>query len=249
MVNNSLQLQRTTTGTIAANTNVIFDNTLLSTGSDISYNGGTGVVTITKTGIYYVDWWVTTQSSFSATYISFAIKTSDNKTIQGESPIKIGQVSGNALLNVTTVPYTFSLINSNLDVSLAVNPTVKANLSVTEETSTLGVTGPTGPQGITGATGPQGITGATGPQGVTGATGPQGVTGPTGPQGVTGATGPQGVTGATGPQGITGATGPQGITGATGPQGITGPTGLQGPAIRAFTNPFSASSDKATLVS
>ncbi len=43
----------------------------------------------------------------SATYISFAIKTSDNKTIQGESPIKIGQVSGNALLNVTTVPYTF----------------------------------------------------------------------------------------------------------------------------------------------
>ncbi|HID0761850.1 TPA: collagen-like triple helix repeat-containing protein, partial [Clostridium botulinum] len=171
MVNNSLQLQRITTGTIAANTNVIFDNTLLSTGSDISYNGGTGVVTITKTGIYYVDWWVTTQSSFSATYISFAIKTSDNKTIQGESPIKIGQVSGNALLNVTTVPYTFSLINSNLDVSLAVNPTVKANLSVTEETNTLGVTGP---QGVTGATGPQGITGPTGPQGITGPTGIQG---------------------------------------------------------------------------
>ncbi|ENJ9656028.1 collagen-like protein, partial [Clostridium botulinum] len=170
MVNNSLQLQRTTSGTIPANTNVIFDNILLSTGSDISYNPGTGVVTINKTGIYYVDWWVSTQSSFSATYVSFAIKTSDNKTIQGESPIKVGQVVGNALLNVTTVPYSFSLINSNLDVSLAVNLTVKANLSVTEETNTLGVTGPTGPQGVTGATGPQGVTGTTGIQGVTGAT-------------------------------------------------------------------------------
>ncbi|MGU9539452.1 hypothetical protein ACQX0N_10810 [Clostridium tepidum] len=233
MVNNSLQLQRTTAGTIAPNTNLIFDNILLSTGSDISYDSETGVITIYKTGIYYIDWWVNTQSSFSADYVSFAIKTSDNKIIQGESPIKIDQISGNALLNVAAVPYSFSLINNNLSVSLAVNPTIKANLAITEETilgatGPQGVTGPTGPQGITGATGPQGVTGATGPQGITGATGPQGVTGSTGPQGVTGATGPQGVTGPTGPQGVTGATGPQGVTGATGPQGITGATGPQG---------------------
>ncbi|MGL5752682.1 MAG: hypothetical protein ACRCXT_19245, partial [Paraclostridium sp.] len=237
MENMGIQVQREATGQVNKNSSVIFDKVLIDIADYISYNLGTGQITITKAGSYYIDWWVATDSTL-ANHTSFGVFTSDLRFIKGESPNTQEEVSGNALIKVVNTPYTFSLINSTNQTVYYSNKTiVKANLTIIEvnsatgstgTTSSTGATGPTGATGSTGVTGPTGATGVTGVTGVTGPTGATGVTGVTGPTGATGSTGVTGVTGVTGPTGATGVTGVTGPTGATGSTGVTGPTGVTG---------------------
>ena len=170
-----LQLERQLTGVVNTNTNVLFETTLSSFGP-VSYNPGTGIITINKAGRYFINWWVSTQSTLGLNGISFSIITSQGDYLLGDSPIKTGEVVGFALIQVDVVPITLSLVNTTADnVTYSPLVTDKAHLVLGEVQETTGVTGDTG---ATGATGPQGVTGATG-AGVTGATG-AGATGATG---------------------------------------------------------------------
>ncbi len=230
MSNIALQIERLAAGTVATGDNVIFDSTIYSSGN-ISYNTITGVITFNEAGRYVLDWWVATQSSQSSNGAVFALSSSQGDFLEGDSPIKTGEVVGIGIIEVVEAPVTVSLVNASTHTFFY--PTfvpLKATLVVVEDDIVgIGPTGPTGTTGPTGATGPTGPTGATGPTGSTGNTGPTGPTGDTGPTGPTGATGPTGPTGATGPTGPTGATGPTGPTGDTGPTGPTGDTGPTGP--------------------
>lgn len=236
-----LQLQNTAPLIISANAAVRFNEILVDSDTNVTYNPADGTITFINAGQYYVSWFVTVKTALGVFGPSFSIVTNEtpSSNYTAGSGIKNGEIFGSAVLTVTA-GFSISLRNQlATEVSLSEVVPVNAGISVLNAGSAgpTGPTGPTGAQGVTGptgATGPQGVTGLTG---ATGATGPQGVTGPTGATGAQGVTGPMGLQGATGPQGVTGPTGPQGVTGqqgvtgptgATGPQGVTGPTGATG---------------------
>ncbi|MGL5752385.1 MAG: peptidase G2 autoproteolytic cleavage domain-containing protein [Paraclostridium sp.] len=228
MENIGLQIQRDIGGSVASNGVVIFNKILIDIASFIDYNQNNGVITITKPGSYYIDWWVATDSTL-ANHTSFGILTSDLRFIKGESPNTQEEVSGNALVKVAYTPYTFSLINSTNQTVYYSNKTqVKANLTIIEVNDISTVTGVTGAKGDIGATGVTGNTGAKGDTGATGTTGAKGDAGVTGNTGAKGDTGATGNTGAKGDTGVTGNTGAKGDTGVTGATGVTGNTGAKG---------------------
>ena len=239
-----LQLQNTTPLIVSANAAVLFNEILVNSDTNVTYNPADGMITFINAGQYYVSWFVTVKTALGVFGPSFSVVTNEtpSSSYTAGSGIKNGEIFGSAVLTVTA-GFSISLRNElATEVTLSDVVPVNAGISVLN----AGSAGPTGPTGATGATGPQGATGSTGPQGVigptglTGATGPQGnlgltgATGATGPQGIigpTGATGPQGAIGPTGPagaQGITGPTGPTGAQGVIGPTGPTGATGAQG---------------------
>ena len=255
-----LQLQNTTPLIVSANAAVLFNEILVNSDTNVTYNPADGMITFINAGQYYVSWFVTVKTALGVFGPSFSVVTNEtpSSSYTAGSGIKNGEIFGSAVLTVTA-GFNISLRNElATEVTLSDVVPVNAGISVLNAgsagpTGPTGATGSTGPQGVigptglTGATGPQGnlgltgATGATGPQGIigpTGATGPQGVIGPTGPAGAQGITGPTGPTGATGAQGITGPTGPTGATGAQGITGPTGPTGATGPT--ATSEGFSA---------
>lgn len=237
-----LQLQNTTPLIVSANAAVLFNEILVNSDTNVTYNPADGMITFINAGQYYVSWFVTVKTALGVFGPSFSVVTNEtpSSSYTAGSGIKNGEIFGSAVLTVTA-GFSISLRNElATEVTLSDVVPVNAGISVLN----AGSAGPTGPTGATGATGPQGATGSTGPQGVIG---PTGLTGATGPQGnlgltgATGATGPQGIigpTGATGAQGITGPTGPTGATGAQGITGPTGPTGATGPT--ATSEGFSA---------
>jgi len=207
MSNISLQIELLTTTAIGPGQPVLFDNIVLSDGN-VTYDSGTGEITINDPGRYVFNWFVATRSSMTMG-IRFALTPSVGDVIIGNSPAKYGQVSGIGIIEVAAAPVTVTLENiSGGNVFLSTIVPVTASLMVVQDDEL--VTGPTGPTGATGDTGPTGATSDTGPTGATGDTGPTGATGDTGPTGATGATGPTGATGDTGPTGPTGDTGPTG---------------------------------------
>lgn len=200
MSNIALQIERLADGSVAAGENVIFDSIVYSAG-DISYNPINGIITFNEQGRYVVDWWVTTQSIIGTVSAVFAISSSQGDLLEGNSPVKTGEVVGIGIIDVLAEPVTASLVYTG--TGTAFFPTtvpVKATLVVIQDDIVVtGATGATGATGETGVTGPTGTTGETGETGETGVTGPTGATGETGPAG--GETGETGVTGATGPTG------------------------------------------------
>ena len=227
-----LQLQNTTPLIVSANAAVLFNEILVNSDTNVTYNPADGMITFINAGQYYVSWFVTVKTALGVFGPSFSVVTNEtpSSSYTAGSGIKNGEIFGSAVLTVTA-GFSISLRNElATEVTLSDVVPVNAGISVLN----AGSAGPTGPTGATGATGPQGATGSTGPQGVIGPTGLTGATGPQGdlgPTGATGATGPQGIigpTGATGPQGVIGPTGPAGAQGITGPTGPTGATGAQG---------------------
>lgn len=230
----ALLLHLTTSPSIEVNNPVIFNQQVFST-LDIDYDNTTGNITFQNPGIYYVSWWVATGSALTSQGISFQLNiVGAQQQIIGSSPIRLTEVTGNAVISVTTVPTVMNLTNvTPVSVQLATNVPVTASLAVymNYDSGTSGSTGPTGPTGYTGPMGATGDTGPIGTTGYTGYTGPTGNDGPTGPKGPTGSTGPRGNQGAQGPAGLKGPTGSTGATGQSGATGYTGPAGPTGPVI------------------
>ena len=163
----------TTRRPILVNSTIIFDRTLTQSGA-VSYDDSTGLISINEPGTFIIHWFVTTQSTTDSS-INFALVSSQDDFILGNSPIKTGEVTGSGIITTHTTGETLSLVNASTgSIILPQSPAIAANLIIY---SINGATGPTGPQGFTGPTGPQGLTGSTGP------TWAQGTIGPTGPQG------------------------------------------------------------------
>ena len=127
-----IQLQGDVT-TVAVGDPVIFDTVLNDQSSEISYNDVTGEITITESGLYYINWWVSVDGAAAATTIDLAIVTSAGDTITASSPIVSSQVSGNALLSITATPatpVTVQLINTSTDELFIGATTVRADLTI-----------------------------------------------------------------------------------------------------------------------
>ena len=131
-MNINFQIEKTTDGSVLNGNNVIFDNILTLTG-DIEYNSATGVITLNKTGIYLLEWFVSTQTSKSTIGAVFSITgTNINpSSIKGNSPLKTGEVMGISVIEVTDTPAIISLINdSNQEVWYSTINPVKASLVI-----------------------------------------------------------------------------------------------------------------------
>ena len=182
-----LQLQNTTPLIVSANAAVLFNEILVNSDTNVTYNPADGMITFINAGQYYVSWFVTVKTALGVFGPSFSIVTNEtpSSSYTAGSGMKNGEIFGSAVLTVTA-GFSISLrIELATEVTLSDVVPVNAGISVLN----AGSAGPTGPTGATGATGPQGATGSTGPQGVIGPTGLTGAMGPQGDLGPTGATG------------------------------------------------------------
>jgi hypothetical protein len=131
-----VQLTNLSSGSIADNERVNF-NTFISTAStNISYSTVTRLFTITKTGNYYINWWVNTDGAGQQTTVKFSIVVTGGQTISATSisPLTTLQLNGNALISVTN-PATFALVNeSGVTVNFGLTE-IQADLTILEVTS------------------------------------------------------------------------------------------------------------------
>lgn len=118
--------------TIADGSNVIFDSVLNNQSGSISYSGATGTFTVTAPGNYYVDWWVGTDGAGPSTNVSFAIDVNGVNYSEASSPIVSGQLSGEALVTVTTVPTQITLVNVTGQGVFVPTTPVQANIVITK---------------------------------------------------------------------------------------------------------------------
>ena len=127
-----LQIQRQIAGNVNTNNNVIFDTVVNSFGA-IVYNSVTGEITINKTGRYFINWSVATQTSLGASNITFSIQTSQGDDLIGNSPIKTGEVVGFTIIQVDSAPVALRLINETSNtVFYSTLVPIKANLVLGE---------------------------------------------------------------------------------------------------------------------
>ena len=157
MSNSALQIELNTSTTVGVNARVLFD-TIVYLSGNISYNPANGEIDFLEAGRYVINWWLATQSSDSTNGAAFALSSSQGDFIEGNSPIKTGEVFGVGIIDVSAAPVTLSLVNiSTAPINFSMQVPLKGTLIVIEDdTASTGPTGPTGPAGPTGPTGPTG---------------------------------------------------------------------------------------------
>ncbi|MCB2362055.1 collagen-like protein [Clostridium estertheticum] len=127
-----VQLQDPEAVSVAPGATVIFDTTINDLSAFLSYNNITGEITITQTGVFYINWWVSTDGigGGADVFINFSIITSQGDNIEASSPILTGQISGNALISVAASPVTLQLVNAT-DGTIGFGATpIKADLTI-----------------------------------------------------------------------------------------------------------------------
>lgn len=127
------QVQKKSGEYLDNNDNVIFNTALSNTSNGILYNMRSGEITFFYSGSYYLNWWIGIGGSGDITSMVFALQDNEKtQTIISASEIIIaGQVCGNALLNITTVPRTFKICNfSGGFVQYSIVPPVQADLTI-----------------------------------------------------------------------------------------------------------------------
>ncbi|MDF2929475.1 MAG: hypothetical protein K0Q75_1713 [Anaerospora sp.] len=126
----ALQLERSTSGVVAASASVVFNTVLFTTGN-ISYAPLTGIITINEPGRYVINWWAVTQAAIASAGPGFALSSSLGASIQSNSPNKIGPFSGAGVINITSTPATISLVNSTSgDITFSSLVHTKAGLTL-----------------------------------------------------------------------------------------------------------------------
>ena len=108
----ALQLEKTAGVSVAVNANVLFDNVEFTAGN-IAYNPATGVITFNEAGRYSIEWFVAVQSSPSTNGAVFALSSSAGDFIEGNNPMKTGEVVGLGIIEVEDAPVTLSLVNAS----------------------------------------------------------------------------------------------------------------------------------------
>lgn len=133
MSNIAMQLEETANGSVLPSSNVLFDSISYSSGN-ISYSSASGEITIAVSGRYIVNWWVAVQSSSSETGVLFALFSSQGNFINGNSPLKTGEINGFGIIDVSSAPVTLSLINSSAkEYFYPENISKKASLMIVQD--------------------------------------------------------------------------------------------------------------------
>jgi hypothetical protein len=119
--------------TIADNAPILFDTVINNTSTALTYDPITGEITITESGVYYVNWWLAIDGSTVSPTISYTIITSAGDSVTASSPILSENMSGNALLSITAsliTPVTLQLINTTGNDTFIGSTAVQADLTI-----------------------------------------------------------------------------------------------------------------------
>jgi len=103
---------------LAANKTVMFDRPVTEIGSAIAYDKETGVFTISQSGYYRVDWWVTVDGADETMGVVLALYVNGKVHSRAVAPLVTGQISGSALVTVEATPAnptTLSIVNDSGD--------------------------------------------------------------------------------------------------------------------------------------
>lgn len=115
---------------------VLFDEILINQTTDIDYDDQTGTFTLTNPGVYYASWWCSTDGSGSSPILQFAVcinfGTPQQRIIEGCSPIVTGQINGQAVFLVDTIPTYVCLINFSGDTVNYGNTDYHSMMSILE---------------------------------------------------------------------------------------------------------------------
>jgi hypothetical protein len=128
-----VQLQTGVGNSVSDNAPIIFDTLVNDFSPSISYNALNGEITITQSGIYYINWWVSTNGSTISQTLSFAIQSSAGDNILASSPVIVGTLSGNALISATASvgsPLILRLVNVTGNNVILASTDVQADLTI-----------------------------------------------------------------------------------------------------------------------
>ena len=116
---------------VPSGANIMFDTIVSVSGTDISYNPVTGIITFNNEGYYFIDWNAATQTGLSNDGNNWAIQTTlSNLTIIGSSHTAVSIAAGFAILNAAANE-TARLVNvSNGTLVLSEAVQSKAGLTV-----------------------------------------------------------------------------------------------------------------------
>lgn len=130
--NEGIQAQLTGAGgeIIADDANVVFDTVLNDQSDDITYSPTTGEFTITRPGNYYIAWSVATDGAGPSINVSFAVTVNGLPYSTMSSPIVSGELSGEALVTVETVPAVITLVNVTGEGVFIPSTPVQANIVI-----------------------------------------------------------------------------------------------------------------------
>lgn len=132
-IGRGIQLQRTASElTLDDNQPVIFNSIISSLNPNISYNQATGEISLSKAGNYFVSWSVQLGGSITAPMMRFGLQINSTQIIEASSDLLALQLSGQALIPVTAVPTTFTLLNISGGSVVYANAPVAADLIVME---------------------------------------------------------------------------------------------------------------------
>lgn len=135
-----LQLENQSLLEIAAGANVVFDKRITPPTTSMEYDPATGNISIRESGVYYVDWWVATESTIggSNVFVGFGVTSSQGYNIKAFNYNTNGQVVGNAILTVDVyqrTPVIVKLVNA-IDGAIAYGQVpIKANLTIIKASS------------------------------------------------------------------------------------------------------------------
>ena len=127
---NSSPIQTAEASEIADGEPILFDTVITNETTAITYNPVNGEFTISEEGVYYFDFWIAVDTAATATTITFELEGSDGTSILTSSSNTAQTLSGNALVNVTTVPSTFRLLNQSGDTAFIPALPAQANMTI-----------------------------------------------------------------------------------------------------------------------
>ncbi|KIN82819.1 hypothetical protein SD74_03760, partial [Clostridium botulinum] len=139
---NLIGLQAQTTGLqlgiIADSADIPLDTLISDAGTpDITFNAISNDIQLNTLGVYYVDWWInisdaqTTDSEINLTLnSSTGTIVPGNVSFTAETLSLPTQISGNAVITVTSAPVNLKIINSSGGSIQLGNTTIQLNVSV-----------------------------------------------------------------------------------------------------------------------
>ncbi len=124
-----LQLQSTAQGTTLGEYEPIRFDYIVSQlqSAEIIYDNTTGIIQFNKEGVYYLDWFVVTDTSGGP--VSILLQTTDLKIINSDTSLIKDEVTGSAIITVGTEPRYLVLTNGMEAITLG-NVPVVANLVI-----------------------------------------------------------------------------------------------------------------------
>lgn len=141
MSNEILRVERLAMGAVGVDANVLFDSNLVNS-DGINYDSATGTITLLEAGRYECSWWVATQSSVAVNGAVFGLVSSQGAVLRGNSPVKMGEVTGGGVIDVTAAPVTVELKNlSGAEYIFSTVVPAKAVLSIHSGTSPIAAYG------------------------------------------------------------------------------------------------------------